>query len=66
MKSVKEIKVGLSRCSEGCALSECPYYPVRYGAECQGKLASDALEYIEQLEERIAIMTEGANKNESE
>ena len=61
MKSPKEIKTGLEHCTNsGNGCFECPYSDDGFSAtiECKLQIDRDALEYIEQLEERIAIMEE--------
>lgn len=60
MKDPERIKKGLKHCtSKGCF--ECPYSDDGFSAtiECKLEIDKDALEYIETLEERIAIMSEG-------
>ena len=60
MKSPKEIKEATRLCglidTEHC-IKKCPYRKDFEGL-CVKLLSEDTLEYIEQLEERIAIMTE--------
>ena len=55
-----KLKSGLRFCISNtdckCNGKICPYY---FENTCINVVAADALEYIEQLEERIAIMTEG-------
>lgn len=59
VKDPKDIKRGLDKClSIALCNGNCPYADLGY-EHCCGELNKDALEYIEQLEERIAIMTEG-------
>lgn len=58
MKTPEEIKKALAMCEDliaGC--KDCPYGEV--DCRCMKSKDIDALEYIEQLEERIAIMEEG-------
>lgn len=57
MKTPEEIKKALAMCEDliaGC--KDCPYGEV--DCRCMKSKDIDALEYIEQLEERIAIMEE--------
>lgn len=57
----RKIKDGIECCIENtCEVCEvCPYFkPSEHSDACTGNLLADALELIEQLEERIAIMTE--------
>lgn len=61
MKSIDEIKKGLAVCAADvadgiCWDKGCPYSD---DDDCQTHIAQDALEAIENLEERIAIMEEG-------
>lgn len=49
-----EIKQALHCCAEGC-ISGCPYHGVD---SCTSYMAQQALEYIDSLEERLAIMQE--------
>ncbi len=57
MLDVEKIKKGLDTCALRSAgdCTSCPYFENTY---CNDLLASDAAEYIESLEERIAIMQE--------
>lgn len=57
MLDVEKIKKGLDVCALRSAgdCTCCPYFENTY---CNDLLASDAAEYIESLEERIAIMQE--------
>ena len=61
MKKPEEIKKGIEKClSDVPCCYECPYAgKFVTGDKCVGELKADALEYIAQLEERVAIMTEG-------
>ena len=65
MKEPKDIKTGIEKClSEVFCQRNCPY--AEYGTEkCIDELHKDVVEYIAQLEERIAIMTEVGRINES-
>ena len=59
MKSPKEIKTQMGKCFSALHCREtCPYFKEHGENFCLKKLMEDALEYIELLEERIAIMTE--------
>ena len=56
MKEPQEIKEGLKKClSDVECRKNCVYSGEK---DCVGSLRDDALEYIENLEERIAIMTD--------
>lgn len=56
MREPDEIKSGLKKClSDVDCLKNCMYSGEK---DCVGSLRDDALEYIDNLEERIAIMTE--------
>ena len=57
MLDVEKIKKGLDICALRSAgdCTSCPYFENTY---CNDLLASDAAEYIESLDERIAIMHE--------
>ena len=59
MKAPEDIKTGIEKClSEVFCQRNCPY--AEYGTDkCIDELHKDVVEYIAQLEERIAIMTEG-------
>ena len=59
MKKPEEIKRGIKKClSIAICNGNCPY--AEYGTEkCIDELHKDVVEYIAQLEERVAIMTEG-------
>lgn len=65
MKSPKEIKDGNRIChmDNDCG-KRCPYHKCE-DEECISNLALDTVEYIEQLEERIAIMTEGKGETDN-
>ena len=55
MRKAKRIKKGLECCASPVTMcKECPY-----GIGQCTKVKEDALVYIEELEERVAIMTEG-------
>lgn len=55
MKKPEEIKKGLDCCQTTVRCNICPYTDVgNIVAECSGRLAGDALEYIIQLESRLA------------
>ena len=60
MKTPEEIKEGLKKCLSGVdCFKNCPYaYNVEEGKVCGEFLRDDSLEYIDNLEERVAIMTE--------
>ncbi len=54
MKTPEAIKFGLKHCRSVVICDiHCEYYPEK---ECEPMLLDDALAYIEQLEERIALM----------
>ena len=57
MVDVEKVKKGLDICALRSAgdCTSCPYFENTY---CNDLLASDAAEYIESLEERLAIMQE--------
>ena len=57
MKSPEEIKEGIKKHFGKCD-NDCPYAKHGYRS-CAGELGKDVEEYIAQLEERVAIMTEG-------
>ena len=58
MKSSEEIKEGLRKClSVVNCMNSCPYAELGLH-KCNEELQKDSLEYIDNLEERIAIMTE--------
>ena len=60
---IKTVKRALRICADGtksCYDDNCPY---RDDESCQRDIAADALEIIENLEERIAIMEDGKNAN---
>ena len=59
MKDTKDIKRGLDKClSIAICNGNCPYADEGYN-KCVTELQKDVAEYIAQLEERVAIMTEG-------
>lgn len=59
MKAPEEIKRGIEKClSIVICNGNCPYANEGY-EKCVGELQKDVVEYIAQLEERVAIMTEG-------
>ena len=60
MKSPEEIKEALKKCSSGgFCHNHCPYAVERDSEYTCSEIAmSDALEYIDNLEERVAIVTE--------
>lgn len=63
MKTPAEIKTTLQFChTGGFVCSECPYAD---GSFCEDAILHDALGYIEELEERIAIMTEGSGEQDA-
>lgn len=54
MKTPDDIKLGMKQCyTTGMSCHGCPYEKCD---ECNDILAGDALDYIEQLEERISLM----------
>lgn len=56
MKTPAEIKKGLKCCANDAILcsKKCPYYnPSSNGVDCAGKMHTDALAYIEQLEAKV-------------
>ena len=58
----EKVKKGLSVCSDWRRFGDCdscPYMDKDNDGDCSLSLIEDAREYIAQLEERIAIMTEG-------
>lgn len=60
---IEELKKALDICANGmksCSKSGCPYFG---DDNCQRDIAAYALELIDNLEERIAIMEEGKNAN---
>lgn len=59
MKDPKNIKEGVEKCliSDTICRGVCPYSG-DYPNKCCGQLGKDTLEYIESLEERVAIMSE--------
>ena len=61
MKNPERIKEGLKHCTSSKGCFECPYSDDGLSAtiRCKLEIDMDALEYIEILEERVAIMTEG-------
>lgn len=61
MKKPEEIKKGIEKCfSDVPCYNDCPYARIESGnGDCAAVLKADVLEYIAQLEERVAIMTEG-------
>ena len=63
MKSPEEIKKGIQKCfSDVPCYNDCPYAAIGANDDhCADDLKADVLEYIEMLEERISIMTEGEN-----
>lgn len=59
MRDPKQIKDQMRKCFSLLHCKDgCPYFEESGEDKCIEKLFDDALEYIEQLEERIAIMTE--------
>ena len=52
MKSPDEIKKGLEYHNDCCSCGRCAYYSIG-GARCSGNLTMDALDYIQQLEEKL-------------
>lgn len=65
MKTPDEIKKGLLHCErEKC--KECPYYDKCMMADAHTDLHSDALEYIQQLENQIGELTEKVEQLEAE
>lgn len=64
MKTPDEIKRGLMHCErEKC--KECPYYDKCMMADAHTDLHSDALEYIQQLENQIGELTEKVEQLEA-
>lgn len=58
VKTPEEIKNALRICSnweKNC--EECPYKPMKRALSCSAEMKRDSLAYIEQIEERIALMT---------
>ena len=60
MKEPHEIKEGLRKClSDVNCMKNCPYVGAgHFDCGCIDALREDTLEYIDNLEERVAIMTE--------
>ena len=57
MKSPEEIKEGLKKCTSGVdCFKNCPYAVFGKNEDCIDVLLKDSREYIENLEERVAIM----------
>lgn len=58
MKTPDDIKRALNICGDDKCSKDCPYYDNCYMEDALCELASDALEYIQQLENHIGELTE--------
>ena len=59
MKEPEEIKEGLRKCTAGVdCFKNCPYAVFGKNEDCIDVLLKDSREYIDNLEERVAIMTD--------